>query len=323
LIKPPPQGDDPAEPPTRLRRVLLYTHNSIGLGHVIRCLAVITGMRRHRPELDFLVLTGSALPQIFLAEQVEVLKLPSLRQDLAQSQPALRPRYLSSLPVPELIELRQQLISAAVRGFAPDAVMVEHYPAGLWGEVLPLLGLGPQADGPRAHALVHLGRGEPFQPSWPGTELPGLPDLLGAYDFLYVLNHPQPGPQAAASGQGRLCHLGPVTSRLRGELPPRREVLARLGFEGRGLVLFSLGRGGPVVEMARCLLAALEPAGLGDRGAVMVLDPYLEPAASPKYRTWPGGPEPGRCPSCLTWWRPWPPPTWRSAGRATTPWPSC
>jgi predicted glycosyltransferase len=51
----------PDGPPKRLRRVLLYTHNSIGLGHAIRCLAVITGMRRLRPDLDFLVLTGSAL----------------------------------------------------------------------------------------------------------------------------------------------------------------------------------------------------------------------------------------------------------------------
>ena len=292
MTKPPPQGCGPAGPPSdtapggpsgRLRRVLLYTHNSIGLGHVIRCLAVITGMRRHRPELDFLVLTGSALPQLFLAEQVEVLKLPSLRQDLSQSQPALRPRYLPGLPVPELVRLRQRLIGAAVQGFAPDAVLVEHYPAGLLGEALPLLGLGPQAAIPRAHALVHLGRGEPFQPAWPQTRLPGLPELLKAYDFLYVLDHPQPGGPAKACsgqsrGQGRPCYLGPVTSRLSSELPPRAEVLARLGLPERGMVLLSLGRGGPVVEMARCLLAALPATGLGDRGVVVVLDPYLEPA---------------------------------------------
>ncbi|MBI4798306.1 MAG: hypothetical protein HY794_06145 [Desulfarculus sp.] len=261
---------------------MLYTHNSIGLGHAIRCLAVITGMRRHRPDLDFLVLTGSALPQLFLAEQVEVVKLPSLRQELEQSRPWLRPRYLHGLSATEVAGLRQRLILSAVEGFAPDAVLVEHYPAGLLGEALPLLAAGG-ATGPggRAFALAHLGRGRPHQPHWLQAALPGLEEVLGAYDFLYVLDHP-PGGQAEGvqswETDSRLRYLGPVTSRLASELPPRQEVLARFGLAGRGMVLLSLGRGGPVTEMARCLLAALPRAGLGHYGAVMVLDPYLSPA---------------------------------------------
>jgi predicted glycosyltransferase len=272
----------PLRPSPRLRRILLYTHNSIGLGHVVRCLAVIDGIRRQRPDLDFLVITGSALPQLFLAERVEVLRLPGLRQDLEQSRPVLQPRFLTGLAVPELVRLRQRLIGAAAEEFAPQVVMVEHYPAGLHGEALPLLGLGPAALPRRAYALVHLGRGEPQQPAWPTAALPSLGDLLRAYDFLYVLNHPQ---AAAADGANeaipreRLRHLGPVASRLRAELPPRGEVLARFGLGDRGLVLLSLGRGGPVLEMARCLLDALPLAGLSEQGAVLVLDPYLEPGA--------------------------------------------
>ncbi|MBI5521386.1 MAG: hypothetical protein HY910_02070 [Desulfarculus sp.] len=278
----PPRHPAPHRPRRQLRRVLLYTHNSIGLGHAIRCLAVITGMRRHRPDLDFLVLTGSALPQLFLAEQVEVIKLPSLRQELEQGQPLLRPRYMHGLPVQEVVSLRQGLILAAVEGFAPDAVLVEHYPAGLLGEALPLLAPGGAAGaGARAFALAHLGRGQPHQPPWPQAELPGLDELLGAYDFLYVLDH-HPGGQAEGAqswgANSRPCYLGPVTSRLASELPPRQEVLARFGLAGRGMVLLSLGRGGPVLALARALLSALPQAGLGHCGAVMALDPYLAPA---------------------------------------------
>jgi predicted glycosyltransferase len=68
-----------------------------------------------------------------------------------------------------------------------------------------------------------------------------------------------------------------VAIRNRRELPPAREALTRLGLEGRGLVLLSLGRGGPVAAMARALLEALPSAGLGDLGAALVLDPYLPP----------------------------------------------
>lgn len=276
----------PAPPRRPLRRVLLYTHNSIGLGHVVRSLAVISGMRRRRPELDFLVLTGSALPQLFLAEGVEVLRLPGLRQDLSGERPLLRPRLLASLDAPGLVGLRRRIIRAAAEEFAPDAVLVEHYPAGLCGEALPLLGLGPEALAGRAYALVHLGRDDPRrepQPRWPGADAPGLEELLGAYDLLYVLNHPEPGAGPRAPRDrlaGRLVHLGPVASRRRDELPPRAEVAARLGLADRGLVLLCLGRGGPVPEMARALLAALPAAGLGALGAALVLDPYLEPATA-------------------------------------------
>ena len=38
-----------------IKRVLVYTHNSIGLGHAFRTLAVITGMRKWRPDIDFLI----------------------------------------------------------------------------------------------------------------------------------------------------------------------------------------------------------------------------------------------------------------------------
>lgn len=273
----------PHRPSTRLRRVLLYTHNSIGLGHAIRCLAVITGMRRHRPDLDFLVLTGSALPQLFLAEQVEVLKLPSLRQELIHGGPLFQPRYLKSLAAAEVVRLRQGLIRWALEGFAPDAVLVEHYPAGLLGEALPLLERRAAAGaGRRAYVLAHLGRGQPHQPRWPQLAVPDLEELLGAYDLLYVLDHPpaegsEPGQAPGPGARERLRYLGPVTSRLPGELPPRRDVLARLGLPDRGLVLLSLGRGGPVVEMARSLLAGLPGAGLGQCGVLLVLDPYLTP----------------------------------------------
>lgn len=265
-----------------LRRVMVYTHNSIGLGHAIRCRAVISGMRHHRPDLDFLVLSGSALPQVFLEEQVEVLKLPCLRQILDGEGPQFQPRFLKSLPVAEIVKLRQRLILSAFTEYVPDAVLVEHYPDGLLGEALPLLeASGGGRSGGRPFALVHLGRGEPYQPSWPEVSLPGLPQLLSAYDLLYALSDPPAECRRQATNLSqdnpeRPCYLGPVACRQPDELPPRNRILSSFGFEDCGLVLLSLGRGGPVLELARGLLQAIPKAGLENRGVVLVLDPYLE-----------------------------------------------
>ncbi len=235
-----------AEERPRLRRVLLYTHNSIGQGHAVRCLAVLTGMRRQRPEADFLVLTGSELPQMFLAEGLEVLRLPGLRQELAAGRPLLRPRRLHGLAAEELVGLRRRIIAATARDFAPDAVLVEHYPAGLRGEALPLLRLAPGTRRRPRPVLVHLGRGAPCQPAWPGPALPGLDQLLAAYDLRYVLDDPPVAGAGEECPGPSLAYLGPVASRPRRELPPRHEVLARFGLGGRGMVLVSwagAGRG--------------------------------------------------------------------------------
>ena len=59
-----------------IKRVLVYTHNSIGMGHAFRTLAVITGIKHHRPDIDFLVLSGSSIPHLFLSHGIEVIKLP-------------------------------------------------------------------------------------------------------------------------------------------------------------------------------------------------------------------------------------------------------
>ncbi|MBM3299753.1 MAG: hypothetical protein FJY85_07345, partial [Deltaproteobacteria bacterium] len=61
-----------------IKRILVYTHNSIGLGHAFRTLAVVTGIKKWRPDIDFLVMSGCSIPQIFFQEGIEVVKLPSV-----------------------------------------------------------------------------------------------------------------------------------------------------------------------------------------------------------------------------------------------------
>jgi predicted glycosyltransferase len=264
--------------------VLYYTHNSIGIGHAVRSLAVITGMRRHRPRLDFLVVTGSMVPQLFLNEGVEVLKLPGLRQELGASPPSFQPRLLTSMGSPELANLRRRVIEAAFEEFRPDAVMVEHYPTGLMDEVLPILERKrqPAADG-GGFALLHISRGELSRPLGPSPGLHDPDDLARLFDFIYVLDHPSPAgqqtlpPREQGTWAARCCFLGPVTARLREELPSRRTVLARLGWLAQQkLVLICLGRGGPVEELLQYLLAALPEAGFAGGEALVILDPYLD-----------------------------------------------
>ncbi len=65
-----------------IKRILVYTHNSIGLGHAFRTLAAITGIKKWRPDIDFLVISGTSIQQIFFKEGIEVIKLPSIKLDI-------------------------------------------------------------------------------------------------------------------------------------------------------------------------------------------------------------------------------------------------
>lgn len=272
-----------------LRRILVYTHNSIGLGHAVRTMAVIDGMRAAMPEAEFLVLSGGSAPQIFLSEFVETIKLPGLRHDLnAAGQPFL-PRYLPSLSRDEVLAWRRQLIADSLAAFRPHVVMIEHSLAGLMGEAAPLLA-GSRALIHGGHVLVHLSRGiyrENPMLLAPAGEYVGLPSpitVTGLYDALYVLedrtavdvNREFFGNDPAL--EERIHYLGRVTAKNLEELQSGETLAAALRLQPP-LVLVSLGRHGRVCELHAQLfnaLAALKRLGRYEAGEVLVvLDPYL------------------------------------------------
>ncbi|MFZ5584613.1 MAG: glycosyltransferase family protein [Thermodesulfobacteriota bacterium] len=284
-------------------RVLLYTHNALGLGHVFRSLAVITGLKRWAPHWDFLVVSGSSIPQVFLAEGVEVLKLPGVRLQWADGEASLRPRHLDSMALDEVFDLRCRLIADACDCFAPDVVLVEHNPAGLMNELVPLLMKKRlRRGGARDFALAHISRG--ILSAYPRLQLPrqspphlsGSVDLAELYDFIYVLEDRSILGEADATWDagpalaGRTAFLGKIGIKNRAELPPLDQAKRAWGLDESPLILLSLGRLGPVARLTKALGQALACAGLlAGRQLAAVLDPYLPPAERAGLERWADG----------------------------------
>ncbi|MGB9618647.1 MAG: hypothetical protein ACPL7J_15110, partial [Desulfomonilaceae bacterium] len=122
-----------------IKRILVYTHNSIGLGHAFRTLALITGMKRWRPDIDFLVISGTSIPQIFFREGIEVIKLPSVKLDIDRQDNPMVSRYLSGFGLEEIFDFRQNMIMSTFDFFQPDVLMIEHNMTGQMSELIPLL----------------------------------------------------------------------------------------------------------------------------------------------------------------------------------------
>lgn len=118
--------------PARHRRVALYSHDTQGLGHIRRNIALAAALVADAPDTDVLLLTGApeatALP---LSPRTDVVTLPTLRKD-EHGRYAARTLGAS---LPELLDLRSQILAATLAAFAPDLFIVDKVARGVDGEL--------------------------------------------------------------------------------------------------------------------------------------------------------------------------------------------
>jgi len=117
-------------------RVLTYSHDSFGLGHLRRSVTLATSLVARGPNVHVLCLTGSPVPDLFaLPERCDLVKLPSIGK-------ATDGRYVARrlpMPIAEITQVRSDLVTATVRSFKPDLLLVDHTASGPGGELLPVL----------------------------------------------------------------------------------------------------------------------------------------------------------------------------------------
>ena len=117
-------------------RALLYSHDSWGLGHLRRSLAIAREITNHSEQANVLVVTGSPVATQFdLPERCDVLKLPAVSKDQDGQYIS---RQLSG-SIASTIELRRRLIQESYRSFDPHLIIVDHQLTGLHDEALGML----------------------------------------------------------------------------------------------------------------------------------------------------------------------------------------
>ena len=275
-----------------LKRIMYYTHNSIGVGHTFRALAVITAMRKHRPDIDFLVVSGTSVPELFLKNGIEVVKLPSIKFHIDDNTYFLGPRYLKNCSVEAVSDLREKIIEDTFKTFQPDVLIVEHNMLGQRGEIIPiLLKKWRQISQGETFALVHISRGvlknpslieAPFNDRRQKSESIYVGDL---YDFIYVMEDREVIDINRAyfgnrrSLKRKIQYMGKITVKTREELASKEEVFRRLNNgSDHEIILVSLGRARSALRIAELVVQAFSDLNLQDRYRLFfVIDPYLAP----------------------------------------------
>lgn len=118
-------------------KVLHYSHDSFGLGHIRRTLAIVRRLAHDMPGVRQMVLTGSSQFGAYeWPSHVDCVKLPTIRKK--ENGEYHSPHLHGSLEA--VSSLRESIIMSTISHFNPDLVLVDKAPAGLNGEMLrPLL----------------------------------------------------------------------------------------------------------------------------------------------------------------------------------------
>lgn len=127
---------EPAVIATTAPRIACYSHDTVGLGHIRRNIAVATSLINAWPEADALMLTGNPeATSLWLPPRTDVVTLPTVAKDGAG-------RYHSrtlNASLDNVVAIRSAVIEAATTTFAPDLLIVDKVPLGVAEELAPTL----------------------------------------------------------------------------------------------------------------------------------------------------------------------------------------
>src|SRR5262245_14770571 len=260
---------------TSAPRILMYTQDSFGLGHLRRATNLANELVRKRPDLSVLMVVDSPVAPFFeLAPHVDFVKLPTVvKVDAGVFSPGLL-----QTDYEHVRNLRANLLREALVHFAPHVLLVDHMPGGANRELLPalehsrragnatrvVLGLRDIIDDPAVTRAVWQREGvyETLRREYHRVLVYGAPDVF-ATAVEYRLDDAM---GASVDYCGYVCNMEPVQ-------PPER-VRRRLGLSDEPMVVV-MGGGG--ADATRLLATYLESVPLVPRRctSVLVTGPFL------------------------------------------------
>jgi len=114
--------------------ILMYSHDTYGLGHIRRTMAIANHLRN--TNTNILILTGSPIAGRFaMPTQVDFVRIPGMIKKTNDEYRSLSIKIDDE----QALNIRTNIILATAQTFRPDLFIVDKEPLGLKREVLPTL----------------------------------------------------------------------------------------------------------------------------------------------------------------------------------------
>ena len=114
--------------------IMMYSHDTYGLGHIRRTMAIAAHLLG--PRINILILTGSPIAGRFsFPEHIDFVRIPGM---IKKTNDEYLPLSIK-INARHALDIRKNIITATAKTFQPQLFIVDKEPLGLRKEVLPTL----------------------------------------------------------------------------------------------------------------------------------------------------------------------------------------
>ncbi|WP_298724721.1 glycosyltransferase [uncultured Ferrovibrio sp.] len=254
-------------------RVLIYSHDTFGLGHLRRCRTLAHALVERHKDMSVLILSGSPIIGSFdFRSRVDFVRIPGVIK--------LRDGQYTSLNLPmdieETLKIRAEIIQHTARVFDPDIFLVDKEPLGLRGEALETMKM-LKARGARIVLGLRDVMDEPslLAPEWERKNV--MPALKALFDQIWVYGLPQfcdplEGIALPERVRRKVVYTG-YLPRFSTEPPPEHQLPE---ITQRPFLLVTPGGGGDGEGLIEWVLRAYESSEILPYPALLVLGPFMQ-----------------------------------------------
>ncbi|MFZ5835810.1 MAG: glycosyltransferase family protein [Pseudomonadota bacterium] len=265
-------------------RVLIYSHDTFGLGHLRRCRAIAHALVENYSKLSVLILSGSPIIGSFdFRARVDFVRVPGVIKLRNGEYTSLN----LHLDISETLELRQSIIRHTADIFAPDIFIVDKEPLGLRGEVAPSLKM-LKARGTRLVLGLRDILDEPDRLAAEWKRKKALPALRKLYDEIWIYGKqdiyaPLDGIGLPAELDAKITYTGYLCPRM----PAQPAAMVMPEITRSPYLLVTTGGGGDGEGLIDWVLTAYELSasrpGPAPLPALIVLGPFMNPDAQASF----------------------------------------
>jgi predicted glycosyltransferase len=266
-------------------RIAMYSHDTMGIGHVRRNLLIAQSLPRYRSRTSILLIAGAREAAAFsLPPGVDCLTLPAVSKGPSGHYEARR----LSIALKDLVKLRARAIAAALDSFEPDVLIVDKVPRGALRELEPALEMLKASGGTRCVLGLREVLDDPFTVRQEWDQLANEQAIRDFYDVVWVYGDPQVYDlvteyRLASDVAAKVCYTGyfDQRQRLRFLADPCEDLREDLGLPPGRLVLGMMGGGQDGAELAEAFAKVDFPPSTN---AVLISGPFMPADAQSRLR---------------------------------------
>ena len=261
-------------------RILIYSHDSFGLGHLRRCRSIAHSLVSRFKGVSVLILSGSPIIGSFdFKARVDFVRIPGVIK--------LRNGEYTSLglhiDLEQTLSMRESIIYHTAASFKPDIFIVDKEPTGLQGEVVNTLKMLRDRGTVNVLGLRDvMDEASALKAEWERKGV--LPVLEALYHEIWIyglrqMNNPVASVGLSQSVQNKITFTGYLDR----ELPGVTNWVPPVSLDDP-FILVTVGGGGDGVEIIDWVIDAYENDQSIPQRAIVVTGPFMPPAHQQQFQ---------------------------------------